>query len=1826
MDDGLTERKSLSRSSTNMPENGELFRGNGQRNSPMLQSPSVPLQLRPSGPQWEQGDVAAQLAGKQPGKQKEGFPPRTTSRGLESKPLLTAVDGITLPPVPGSEVLGSLRHDPMPDYSKPGRPNLKLQIEDPTDDKATAVSDVPHIPPPISAIMSSGESHTPSGLDSRKIQLGKEKEQEHQPFSLRDGNISPRYLVAADKDLMVFKATGLPVPPSHMPGSSKTSKLQEISDNGDVKGKYPDAKSPLQDDVPSTPPPRYSWVDTGRANRPDDVSSDPALRGGQVPMSQASRHDRQVESDTKQGVELEAAKKTGFLGSLFGGKDTLSPIGPPTTKDGAPWSTEQDQIVSGEKKIEMVCPIGDKIDEKQRCGSRDPLTDSPTNKNGSTKPRSTSGDQLGETIPHDEKAGLFGFSNKEPKQEPRSPGKGGEALFDYGMGEDKNQQPRSPGDSPTSSTGGDDFFLERFSTKEDFADKKEYDEQKPGWFSEDKNQGGSPAGSPALQDPSSNSPRLDLSSTREELGAEISSDGLGFIDNLYKNENQRRGSSSQPLSPEQESLRLEPADRDVERSTPDENKRGLFGLFGKDKGKQKRRGSQSQPMSPNKHEFSVESSKSMETQLPPPDQPVGMPAVLDLQEEQHPGSQDNSEWSFGKDGHNGIAQPLPEDNNHLDTDAPISPDEGYNNIMDMYQTTAVEPESESPILQDFSESPRRSLSDDRMDSAAPEKPKPAPLTFKEKWKNLFNKSSDATAAKDNFDTSEKDSGPGPMGNLGSSGMDDHGALGMGIDSSPNNLGGEPAQNDLTPPAAEVGMSMDSDMPVDSDLLMGSPTHPISSDFELPDTDTPAPPVIDSSVSSEDRSGPGPAPHHQVDETPEPNVVAGEGNINNEPIPLKSGASEPSFDLDSDDMDTSAPPPKDMPNETSGISTPVTDNPAAESVPETGESGTPDMVAMEQAPAPIFSPAPMSDNLGDSSFEPVPDHDAPHADDCLIDTDASNDMHMETSTELPSPVNEAPSADDLQVEPPADTSSPQVDEMDMDGMHIPSQGPNDDFSPPLDGSGDDSQMAEEPLVDDQPTNSGFGRETFELVPESQEPVVESGFEPMIIDQNPIEPPVGDDDTPVDTDDSRDIPMETGMGLPADSGSFSPPEEIYIEPNSSEPAPDISNNQEDVIDDGGEPGFENPPMDDVVPPAMDEDSPPPYDDMPPMDDVPMGDALPLNEALPVDNEMPIDDDLPPTDDVYEEVQMLDGDMDRDMGLENERFPEVALEEPAQEELVEGTPGEGPEDIPAELGEEPREIGEDFTEEPPQDFTEELPQDSAEEPPQDNLEFPAELPQEDPLEGSPEFIGEGNLGEDDPAELGEEDSGEGDRVLVYELDSQEPEPEAFNGDGEQPQEEDEILDRIEGDEERGLEDELNGNYVGEHEEMGEEQLEDEILDRIEGDKELGEEQLKDEMDGGSIDEEGEDLEGQESGSASEENDEEDGGLDDEVLEAIMNDDILGSPTDSDYGRSIASPSVEEHPAEANDDPAQDEQPTEPGNLGTVRLSQIYRQSAAFSPLPSATPPPSPPPEEEDDNVQPVGELEHTDPIRYSHLYRQSIDLDMAFSMDSPTSDAGLSAIAESPNLEPGQTFDVPILAPVPDFAKRRSQRMTARMSMTSQPLSPIAASPLSPRPPPSPPLEADEDYDQQHHYDLSNYDLERGLSPVEDIYQNYYDEDDEYQPQEGEQLDHNSGLKGGPQTFDDMKLSPRPGSGLSVSSRYSYHEDLEQGPPPVIPNGSNSNNRKTLLDRMSGWWSTAAVANGRGSVSAQGLGIVSPPPPPLPYDSGRYVAEPGSPSSFV
>ncbi|KAH8772926.1 hypothetical protein F5883DRAFT_549927 [Diaporthe sp. PMI_573] len=383
---------------------------------------------------------------------------------------------------------------------------------------------------------------------------------------------------------------------------------------------------------------------------------------------------------------------------------------------------------------------------------------------------------------------------------------------------------------------------------------------------------------------------------------------------------------------------------------------------------------------------------------------------------------------------------------------------------------------------------------------------------------------------------------------------------------------------------------------------------------------------------------------------------------------------------------------------------------------------------------------------------------------------------------------------------------------------------------------------------------------------------------------------------------------------------------------------------------------------------------------------------------------------------------------------------------------------------------------------------------------------------------------------------------------------------------------------------------------EEFPEEEFPEEEEGEGDGERDLDEEALED-----AVDDDGEfDGEGEE--------DDDDEGLDDEALQDIMNDSAPGSPTGSENERGLDSPGMEEELEEPENEEGPEgeaeaeEQPDEPEDTNDVRMSQLYRQSAVmFSPILTSPLPPSPPPEQDTTSPQDE-EPESTDPIRFSHLYRQSINLDMAMTIQSPNSDGGLSAIAESPGMEQGQSFDVPvIMAPVPDFAKRRSERMSARMSTMSQPLSPIAASPLSPRPLATPPPEEDETYDEaeQPQYD-PNYDVERAISPEEE-YDNYYDEDDEYEPHN----QRDSG-PGGPQTFDDMNLSPRPGP--SPSERYSYHEDLEQGPPmtPFTPNG----NRKTLRERMSGWW-----AQGNGD-DQQSSGQPRTPPPPMPYDSGQFI----------
>ncbi|KAL1873495.1 hypothetical protein Daus18300_003858 [Diaporthe australafricana] len=849
-------------------------------------------------------------------------------------------------------------------------------------------------------------------------------------------------------------------------------------------------------------------------------------------------------------------------------------------------------------------------------------------------------------------------------------------------------------------------------------------------------------------------------------------------------------------------------------------------------------------------------------------------------------------------------------------------------------------------------------------------------------------------------------------------------------------------------------------------------------------------------------------------------------------------------------------------------------------------------------------------------------------------DAPADIGMEPMPGNDTPRNdlaEAPMGDDFGAEPPMGDNFGAEPPMDDNFGAEPPMGDDFGAEPPM---GDDFD-AEPSMGDDfgaePPMGDGFGAEPPMDDNFGAEPPMgdDFGAEPPMGDDFGAEPPMGDDfgAEPMGDDFGAEPPMGDDfaaepMGEPMGDNFGAEPmgDDFGAEPpmgddfGAEPPMGDDFGAEPPMGDDFGEPvgedfgdgdrglgdfGAEAPMGDEFGEPPMGDD----FGEEPPMGDDfgadPMGDdfgAEPMGDDF--GEEPPMGDDFgePPMDDGFGEEPPMDGefgDPPMDDGFGEEPPMDGEFGEPPMDDGIGEEPpmddefGEPPMDD--EFGEEP--MGEDFGDgdRDLDAFDEGLDGDAFPEdefnPGEEDPEFEGEFAGDD---GGEEFD-DGMMDDgfvDDQGEMEEEfDDGEMDGAFMDEED----------GDGARDLDEDmengDFMGDEEGQEDFGEEEfaEGDGEDIPEDmmgDEFGEDQGEldgDEFPEDGEGEeeRELDEEAFEDGLDesvpGSPIGSEGgSEMEGSIEDLQDEEVEED--GLDDDELQGIMDDDeeAPGSPTGSDYERGMASPGMEESPEDLENDQEpdeeveMDEQPEEPQSTNDVRLSQLYRNSAVFSPVLTSPLPPSPPPEQ-DTNKPQDEELDSTDPVRYSHLYRQSVNLDITLSPDSPGSDGGLSAIAESPNMDQGQTFDVPVMAPVPDFAKRRSERMSSRMSTMSQQLAPIAEGPLSPRPLATPPPEEDEDYDNQAGqptYD-QNYDVERAMSPEEE-YENYYDEDDEYEP-------HGQRDSGptGPQTFDEMDLS-RPGP--SPSERYSYHEDLEQGPPmtPFTPNA----NRKTLRERMSGW----------------------------------------------
>lgn len=284
---------------------------------------------------------------------------------------------------------------------------------------------------------------------------------------------------------------------------------------------------------------------------------------------------------------------------------------------------------------------------------------------------------------------------------------------------------------------------------------------------------------------------------------------------------------------------------------------------------------------------------------------------------------------------------------------------------------------------------------------------------------------------------------------------------------------------------------------------------------------------------------------------------------------------------------------------------------------------------------------------------------------------------------------------------------------------------------------------------------------------------------------------------------------------------------------------------------------------------------------------------------------------------------------------------------------------------------------------------------------------------------------------------------------------------------------------------------------------------------------------------------------------------------------------------------PSVPVSPIEVQDESfasnamIHDEQPTGLDSTNPVHLSTMYAQSPILSPLdsPSLVAPTGNTTAET--GVESEVDPTHQQPVRFSCLYRQSIDWGQA--LDSPFLD---ELTAEDPVDVEGPSFTAPILEAVPESAKRASQPYSHTLAQVPEQMTPITASPLSPRPPATPPPDS---------ADKSPYHT-NPLSP----------RDQPTPPPESKEAQGRERCgSGGPQTFDEMNLATQPGS---------QHEDYDGEPARVssIDIRSLDAHRRKLSQRFSGWWAGGASA---------GPSRNRTPPPPLPYDS-RYGEGSGSP----
>lgn len=263
---------------------------------------------------------------------------------------------------------------------------------------------------------------------------------------------------------------------------------------------------------------------------------------------------------------------------------------------------------------------------------------------------------------------------------------------------------------------------------------------------------------------------------------------------------------------------------------------------------------------------------------------------------------------------------------------------------------------------------------------------------------------------------------------------------------------------------------------------------------------------------------------------------------------------------------------------------------------------------------------------------------------------------------------------------------------------------------------------------------------------------------------------------------------------------------------------------------------------------------------------------------------------------------------------------------------------------------------------------------------------------------------------------------------------------------------------------------------------------------------------------------------------------------------------------------------------------------NEGPIRLSAIYAQVPDFSTFEM---PPSPTitaevagnlsgPDSEDEE-----DFARREPVRFSCIYRQSVDWTQALS--SPVLESLRSSISE-PSEE--ATLSAPILDNSSDPAPGSCQLSSETIDTGAEQMTPVTTSPLSPLPPATPPADHG---DKSFQHDVSNALSTRAqpTPPPETTI-------DEVPSQER----RGSGC---PRTFDEMNLAPRPGPPAQPEA-----DDIGRSRSPSIDMRGFDAHRRSLSQRLSGWWSGGAAAGPSRSRT---------PPPPLPYDS-RYGEEPPSP----